>query len=210
MSDDVCSIRQLLEDLGYGSGDAARVARAMLEAEGLTNSRKSNIHASKVKVVSDLLSASLARSCGAAYCSRTLALSGRGVVVGAPSSCELCGGSEAVRCVREMADRLLERGLRALLVVGASPNASQAIRTALTRTGVEVAFVDGLGRLPQARAKQLAGWADVVVIWAPAQLGHAVSQNISRFAGRRTIYVTERGVTSLARTVVGRVDGWAA
>jgi hypothetical protein len=89
-----------------------------------------------------------------------------------------------------------------LVVVGGTPDAQRELRDSLQGSDVKLQLVSGMSKVSLARCKSAAEAADLVVIWAPSPLSHAVSSNFSRVTPqRRLVYVTKRGVASLAEAV---------
>ena len=82
-------IPEFLASLGLSGGDADR-ARAVLEAEGITNPRKTRLSPGKVVAAQAAIDARFARFCAA--CAARTDAAGREVVIVAAASCARCGG----------------------------------------------------------------------------------------------------------------------
>ncbi|HEV2010843.1 MAG TPA: hypothetical protein VGS17_07445 [Candidatus Limnocylindria bacterium] len=85
--------------------------------------------------------------------------------------------------------------MRRVVVIGGSP----ATRQALTRhvEGLDVQLVDGTRTLDATRARQLLGWADLVLVWGTTQLDHRVSTLFTSAKDRKVVTAAKRGIGGL-------------
>lgn len=189
---------ELYASLGYG-GDVG-VYDALLEREGLTNSRKTRISASKRDVVAELLAAHFVRACGRGDCgARVQARAGTRAVVRAssPQHCEVCAGSNTRAAVDRMVQAWRAIGWSRLVVVGGTPVGRESFEE-LVGDRVGLRLVDALGKHTVKDAEPNLRWADRVVLWATTPLPHKVS---NLYRGRHVITSARRGVAELAADI---------
>lgn len=193
-------IAELLARLGFVREVDAALARAELEAAGLTNPRKTRISPEKVPRVEALLARTFARLCQ--ECTASAPDDGRRVVTVRASGCERCGGS----VVRRSALRLggTGRKLHVVVVGGSAGTRAETLR----QLGplAELRQIDGAARRTKDRAASDHAWADVVVIWASTELAHKVSTLYTEIAdpGGKRITVARRGVAAL----IDGINAW--
>ncbi len=190
------AIAELLDELGF-SGAVQADARAVLEASGLTNARKTRITRGKTDAIERALDAAFARRCEECAADGGDA---RPIVLVRAGLCGSCGGS-ATRREAQRLSAALTHPLR-VLVVGGSPEAHRLL-TALDVPQVVLRLVDGKARQTADRARADAAWADVIVIWASTQLDHKVSTlyvETPAAAGKR-ITVGRRGIAAMLAEV---------
>ena len=195
------AIAEFLSSLGLAGADAER-GRAILEAGGLTNPRKTRLSAAKVDRARAAIDAMLARFCSA--CAARTDAGGREVVTVPAAACTRCGGSRNDRALAELAEVCAAAGLRRLVVVGGSPD----VRRELGSLGgeLELRLVDGTARRTRAEAQRDLDWADLVVIGGSSELGHKVSTLYTRErGGPPVITVARRGVEAIAGAVIEHV-----
>lgn len=195
------AIVEFLSSLGFAGADAER-GRAILEADGITNPRKTRLSAEKLERARAAIDAALARLCGS--CATRTDAGGREVVVVPAAACTRCGGSRNDRALAEMAEVCAAAGLRRLVVVGGSPD----VRRELTALGgmSELRLVDGTARRTRAEAQRDLDWADLVVIAGSSELGHKVSSLYTRERGSTPVVTcARRGVEAIAGAVVEHV-----
>src|SRR4051812_42286795 len=97
-------INQLLGSLGYGTPQSLALARAHLEAEGLTRAGKQRISDEKLPRVKESLASKFALLCGSAACIAAAARGREVVVAIPPSHCEHCGGSDNKKAFLRLTD----------------------------------------------------------------------------------------------------------
>jgi hypothetical protein len=194
-------ISEFLASLGLSGNDADR-ARVVLEAEGITNPRKTRLSPGKVVAAQAAIDARFARFC--ASCAARTNAAGRELVIVATSACARCGGSQNDRALTEMVEASAAAGLRRIVVVGGSPDVRREL--AAVEGGPELRLVDGTKRRTGAEAHRDLVWADLVVICGSSELAHKVS-NLYKGDPAATPVVTApgRGVTSIAGAVVEHV-----
>lgn len=192
------AISEFLAGLGL-AGAAAERARAVLEADRLTNPRKSRIATAKLERARAAIDARVARFC--ASCAARTDAGGREVVVVAASACTRCGGSRNDRALAEMTEACAVAGLRRLVVVGGSPDVRRELRA--VEGALELRLVDGTERRTRAEAQRDLAWADLVVIGGSSELGHKVSNLYTRESGSTPVVTAaRRGVEAIAGAVV--------
>jgi hypothetical protein len=192
------AIAEFLASLGLGEANAVR-ARALLEAEGITNARKTRISIDKLDRALDALDAHLARFC--ASCSERTDAAGRDVVIVPAAVCPRCGGSRNDRALAELAQACEAAGIRRIVVVGGSPNVRRELGA--LDGSLELRLVDGTERRTRAEAERDRAWADLVVVLGSSELAHKVSTLYTRAGGAApTITVARRGVEAIAGAIV--------
>jgi hypothetical protein len=191
-------IDELLESLGLSDANAAD-ARAVLEAQGITNPRKRRIATSKLDRARDVIDARFARFC--APCAARTDAGERELVVVSRAACVRCGGSRNERALAEFAEACSKAEIRRLVVVGGSPDVRRELRALDGR--LELRLVDGTERRTRAEAQRDLGWADLVVIGGSSELDHKVSTLYTRRnGGPPVITVARRGVEAIAEAIV--------
>ncbi len=192
----------VLARLGVGSEADTALARAELEAAGLTNPRKTRISPEKIPRVEEVLARAFVLLC--AECAAGVPADGRRLIAVSASACRRCGGSAA----RRSALRLGGAGRRLrVVVVGGSAGTRSEIDRQLAPIA-ELRQVDGTARWTKERAAADHAWADVVVIWAGTELRHKVSMLYSQIPDRggKRITVAKRGAAAL----IDAITAWAA
>lgn len=192
------TIPEFLASLGLTGADVGR-ARAVLEAEAITNPRKTRLSAAKLDAARAAIDARFARFC--APCAARTDSAGREVVLVAPASCARCGGSRNDRALTEMVEVCEVAGLRRIVVVGGSPDVRREL--AGIAGGPELRLVDGTERRTRAEAQRDLEWGDLVVIAGSSELGHKVSNLYKGGAGGTPVVTSSRrGVEAIAGAVV--------
>ena len=194
-------IPEFLASLGLSGSDAER-ARAVLEAEGITNPRKTRLSPGKVVAAQAAIDARFARFCAA--CAARTDAAGREVVIVPAASCARCGGSRNDRALTEMIEACAAAGLRRIVVVGGSPDVRREF--AAVEGGPELRLVDGTKRRTAAEAQRDHAWADLIVIAGSSELSHKVSNLYKGDAGDAPVVTAaRRGVEAIAGAVVEHV-----
>ncbi len=187
-----------------GFGEAARkVARAALEAAGVTRPGTPRMSVDQGPVALRVLRTRFALSCQAKDCIAFARASGREpTYVLNRQSCERCGGSENARAAKEV----LEAGLRRLVVVGGTPATREALERLLGER-LELRLVDGTHRRAPDRARADLEWADRVLLWGATELHHKVSKQYADIAATRhkVVHVPRRGIAQLLAGAVESV-----
>ncbi len=176
--DDAVNIEQFLRESGFDTPAAQRRARAELEAGGLTHPGKQAFVATKLDAASDLLRSRLLRVCGESCLSidRRGAGAAREAVLVTQEHCEICNGSNNRRSAIAFVRALRHRGVSRIVVVGGTPPQWQEMKAQLQGTGLEMKYVDGTKASHSAKdALAHRRWAQLIVIWGPTPLRHAVS-----------------------------------
>jgi hypothetical protein len=211
-SSDPHRINDFLRTQGYTTPDAIRRARAVLEAAGLTNARKEAIAGYKLAAAESALASALVRVCGdeCAALARAMRSERREPVVTSGVGCEVCGGSNNRRAAVACAMTLRRNKVTRVLVVGGTAPQQHELRALLGGDGLELSFVDGTERSHSQR-DAIANMRrnDVVVIWGPTPLRHAVSNLYTEapLDGLRVITVPRRGIEALCGELVRSYGG---
>jgi hypothetical protein len=208
VADDAIPIDELLQHMGFAAPASRRRARAVLESARLTNARKSAIARYKIPAVEEALAAAFVRVCGEACAG--LARDGRDAVVVEQSSCEICGGSNNQRAVLSFVRTMRRRRLSRLLVVGGTGRQQTDLEQLLAGSGVEVRCVDGTRTSHSQRdAESNLRWAQIVAIWGPTPLRHAVSNLYTQAQPPhpRVVSVARRGIEALCQELLVNLDG---
>ena len=200
---DVVALESTLTSWGFSSASALALARERLQAVGLTRTGKRNISVAKLDRARSHLANELLRLCSSAACALASAGDQRTVVPVSSTDCEVCCGSRAVGAMEAMVRSLYTAGLRSVVVVGGSPAAHAELRAGLAGKGIDLVLVDGTRHPGTARARALVDQADLIVIWTSTILDHSVSSLFNRYGFEfKTLFVSQRGVGSLAEAVV--------
>jgi hypothetical protein len=197
------SIADLLRAAGFVSAETATLARSKLEANGLTRSGKTGISSAKEERAHAVLDAAFASYCGEERCHELLDIDGRQPIVVARRSCEVCGGSNNQRAVREMIGACEYADVEKVLVVGGTPRLEEALQSELSGSTILLRVIIGTENEPNQReAIEDCRWADLVVVWAPTPLPHKVSRlYTSELCQTDLVEVHRRGLEALAHAV---------
>jgi hypothetical protein len=195
MANDV-PIDALLADLGL-SGRTAGDARAVLEAEGLTNPRKQRIATAKAGHVAAAIDRHWQRLCH--NCLPRAAVDGRSIVTVSSAKCSMCGGSNNARAVSDMVDACRAAGIERLVVVGGSPNARRDLDETVAGS-LDLRLVDGTRSMTRQAAQADIAWADLIVVLGATQLAHKVSKLYTRdpAARKKLVTTSRRGIEAIA------------
>ena len=205
---DPIDIDDYLREAGFTTGAALQRARGVLEQRGLTNPRKQGFSREKRASV-DAALASLARACSGA-CADLLRVRGdkREIIRLTRAGCEVCNGSNNQRAVAECISALRRKKMRKIVIVGGSPGQRNDVRQYFEGAGVDIRFVDGTSASHGAKeAERNKMWAQLIVIWGPTPLRHAVSNRYTeeRYEGLKVVTVPRRGIEALCAEVVRAV-----
>ncbi len=218
------SISSLLTQLGIVGAEEVAAARSALEAEGLTNPRKTNIALTKRDAVERVIDARFLRLC--VHCAQNVAeasdpnakATAEPTAAGldlpvmrvAQSNCTRCGGSNNQRAIDEMLAACADAGVRRIVLVGGSPSLRQEFQQFVSEA-LELRLVDGTRRASRASADADIVWADIVIVLGTSQLAHKVSQLYTDdpAARKKAITVRRRGIEAIATAITGsdRVRG---
>jgi len=199
--DEPVRIDDFLRSEGYDSEEALHEARVVLERHKLTRPGKRAFVAEKLARARIALDNSLLRVC--AGC-RPQAPRGPKLPVPVTAvHCELCSGSNNRRAATRCLDALRRAGVERVLVVGGTPPQQQDLRDLLR--GIDLRCVDGTrASHSQKDAEFNKRWAELVVIWAPTPVRHAVSDLYSEvtYPELKVVTVHRRGIEALCDEVV--------
>ncbi len=203
---DAINISQFLRERGFDTPPALLRARATLEGHGLTHGGKQAFAVEKTEQAEQLLAAALLRICGDACLRIDRAGAGRAreAVLVSPPSCEICGGSNNRRAAIASMRLLLKRGISRIVVVGGTDTQQHEMQDLLAGSGLDIRYIDGTKTSHTAKdALANTRWAQLVVIWAPTPLKHAVSNLYTqeRQPGVRVISVSRRGIEALCNAI---------
>jgi len=188
-------ITSVLADLGFVAPAERAVARAALEAAGLTRPGKQAISAAKLPRVRELLATRFALSCTACTDALRRAQPDAELLVVGDERCERCGGSDHRAAALQFIAACHDHRVRRVVIVGGNPTTRQALTRHLE--GLEVQLVDGTRGLNATRARQLRDWADLVLIWGTTQLDHNVSTLFTSSRNRKVVTAAKRGIGGL-------------
>ena len=200
-NDDAINIDALLGGLGF-TGAGTRRARRVLEDAGLTRPGKRGLAAYKREAALDAIAKALVRVCGD-ECAALASSDRREPVVTSGAGCEVCGGSNNRRAALACVRTLQKHRVRRMLVVGGNASQRDDVRELLS--AIDVTFVDGTrSSHSQKDAAANMNRAQVLVIWGPTPLKHAVSDLYTTDPPEhlRVISVPRRGIEALCREVV--------
>ena len=205
---DAINIEDLLRGEGYDTPAALARARAVIEAAGLTHAGKRGIAAGKAERVAATLASTLLRAC----CDACIRIDrdgpgrAREAVRVTPPSCEICAGSNNRRAAIEMLRTLQKKGIARVVIVGGTPHLwHEMIEIFDAAPGIEVVYVDGTKTSHSAKdALSNKRWAQLIVVWAPTPLQHAVSNHYNHDMPEhvRVVTVNRRGVEALCAEIV--------
>jgi hypothetical protein len=195
-------ISDVLASLGL-TGAHARQARLVLEAEGITNPRKTRLSVVKMDRAERAINARFARLCH--NCEGHVAFDGRERVRVRPDACANCGGSRTARALEELAAACRAGGVRRLVVVGGSPDTRGGL--AAIDGQPQLRLVDGTERRTRSKAQGDLEWADLVIVCGATQLAHKVSR-LYTTARTSTPVVTasRRGLEAIAVAAVEHLE----
>jgi len=193
------AIEQLLADLGL-VGPTAKEARAVLEAEGLTNPRKQRIALAKTRAVTDAIDRRWQRVCH--NCRPRAVDDGRPVITVPGAVCSMCAGSNNARAVSALIAGCRAAGIRRVVVVGGSPNTRRELAELIAEE-LELRLVDGVRSSNRQAAKSDIAWADLIVVLGATQLAHKVSTLYTRDpeARQKLVTTSRRGIEAIADDV---------
>lgn len=203
---DVINIEQFLRSEGFESGQSQQRGRDALERAGFTHPGKKAFVATKRAAAERLLAATFLRACSDAC--RRIDRAGDGqareMVTVARASCEVCEGSNNVRAAIGCVRILARRGIERVVVVGGTPNQHAAMKELFADTAVEIRYVDGTQSGHSAKdALANRRWAQLVIVWSPTPLRHAVSDLYTNepLPHLRVVAVSRRGIEALCTEV---------
>ncbi|MDP9237285.1 MAG: hypothetical protein M3P30_07810 [Chloroflexota bacterium] len=199
---DAINIEQFLSARGFDLPAASARAREVLEEQGLTHSGKQAFARTKLQSAERAIASALIRVCGDACLrlDRTGAGAAREAVTVSPQGCEICGGSNNRRAAIECVRMLLRRGIQHVVIVGGTDPQQHEVQQLFSGTGLEFRYVEGTKTSHTAKdALANKRWAQLVVIWAPTPLKHAVSNLYTQepLPGVRVVPVSRRGIEAL-------------
>jgi hypothetical protein len=202
------NIEEFLEALGFDTPAALRRARSELQARKLTNPRKQAFAAEKQERIEAALSESLARACSDA-CAAVLARGKRRRedVRVTRAGCEVCSGSNNRAAAAQCIAALKRGGIAKVVIVGGTPSQQRDLRALLAHDGLALRFVDGTGQHAAKEAEHNKRWGQLIVIWGPTPLRHAVSDRYTeeRYEGLKVVTVPRRGIEALCGEIVRAV-----
>lgn len=105
--------------------------------------------------------------------------------------CEVCGGSELRRSVRDFIDGLLINGMTRVSIVGGSPRGHRMLREIVQHRGLKLQLVPYLSRRTPGQIRSDLNNSDVIIVWQGADIPQA-----ELYAGgpARVIQVQQRSI----------------
>lgn len=201
-------IGQLLASLGYGTPESQQRARAHLEAEGLTNPKKSRIADEKLPRVKESLFAKFAVVCGNPLCEKAVAR-GREVIRAIPqTACEHCGGSDNRKAFLRLESAARRKNVSKLVIVGGSPSVREELR-AQAPTSWQLRLIDGTERRTARDAQADLDWADLVLVWGASELDHKVSRLYTDApppTRKKIVQIARRGIAALLNAAAEHLE----
>jgi hypothetical protein len=198
------NIDDFLRSEGFDSEEALHEGRVALERHKLTRSGKQAFVAEKLPRARAVLAKSLMRTC--AGCRRLVVQQpGRLYVQVSPAHCELCSGSNNRRAVARCLQAMTKGGIARVVIVGGTPAQHHDVRELFGGSKMQLRFIDGTrASHSQKDAEHNKRWADLIVVWGPTPLRHAVSELYTeqRYAGLKVVQVPRRGIEALCDEVV--------
>lgn len=204
-------IDEFLKEEGFDTPAALKRARSVLDDAQVSNSRKARMSTQKLPHARSLLLEKLLKTC-CPECENLLSVPERRerIAVGVSRShCQLCGGSEARKAIRALADRLEGAGLENLLIIGGTPRQHAELRDLTASTTIKLRLVEGSKRVHrQQDADANLKWAQIVAIWCPTPLSHKVSKlyDAAQRKGAAKIMVNKRGIASLCGQILEKLS----
>ena len=202
---DAVNIAEFLHAEGFTTPESLARARDVIEAAGLTRGGKRAILASKLLSVRATLLATLLRACSDACVRIDRDGPGRAREVAwvAGSGCEICGGSNNVRAAIEMLRTLRRKRIKRVVIVGGTSNQWREVSTYFAGAEIDVKYIDGTKMHSAKDALANKRWAQLIIIWAPTPLHHAVSSQYTHgvAAEIRVVTVNRRGIEALCDEV---------
>ncbi|MCX6023497.1 MAG: hypothetical protein NTZ05_17550 [Chloroflexi bacterium] len=205
---DAVEIDAFLRSEGFDTPDAQAQARALLEANRFTRPGKRAISDEKLPSARQLLSAYFLRLCGHEDCTALAAASGhtgRTPLTVAPTSCEMCGGSNNLRAARRLTRCLRTQGIDRVLIVGGTPSQHAELEQMLGGQGLHLRCVDGAtGTHTKKDALPRLQWAQLLVVWGATPLPHKVSNLYTDDPSThlRRVPVAKRGIEALCGEIL--------
>jgi hypothetical protein len=204
MPDHEVNIDDFLRDEGFDTAEALHEGRVALERHKLTRPGKQAFVSEKLPRARAVLAASLVRTCAGCRPSAR-GVPGRLAVEVSATHCQLCAGSNNRRAVTRCIDAMAKRGIGRVVIVGGTPVQQHDVRQLFGASGVALRFIDGTrASHSQKDAEHNKRWADLIVVWAPTPLRHAVSELYTeqRYEGLKVVQVPRRGIEALCDEVV--------
>lgn len=178
--------RVLLTDALAGRGliagtEADLLLRAVADAH-LGSKLLALLTADDREALEDFLTEDVALSGGCPSCPRP---SGRAVVEVPRARCDVCGGSDIRRTVRDFEQAALLCGVTRVVIVGGSAQYRRTLRELVPKDRITLTLVPGDKRRHQSDARADLRNNDLVVIWGATELDHSVSENYTRLPHER-------------------------
>jgi len=133
------SLAQMLTERGLLGSDEARMCIAALSEARLLDSLLTELEPRLLERVRSLLDGRIQLLGDCERCPRDLP--GRATVTVPPARCEVCGGGDARRLVRDFHSAVLMQGVRSVLIVGGSAKAHQQLRQLLDHHRLQLHLV---------------------------------------------------------------------
>ena len=120
--------------------------------------------------------------------------SGRAGLTVPARRCEVCGGSELKRSIRDFVDGLLVNGMTRVSIIGGSPRGHRLLRQLVHHRGLKLQLQPYLARRSPGQIRNDLDHSDVVLIW----MGEGIPQSEQYIGGpAKVIRVEERSIARL-------------
>ncbi len=119
---------------------------------------------------------------------------GRAVLRVPTPRCEVCGGSDIRRLVRQFVDACLLSGLLKITVVGGSPKYHRQLRDLVDHHRLDLELVNGTVRRNARQARADMDNRDVIVLWGGTLLDHSISDLYDNSGRARLVRIPHRGI----------------
>jgi len=128
--------------------------------------------------------------------------SGRAGLTVPARRCEVCGGSELKRSIRDFVDGLLVNGMTRVSIIGGSPRGHRLLRQLVQHRGLKLQLQPYLARRSAGQIRSDMEHSDVVVLWR----GGGIPQSEQYVGGpAQVIHVEERSIARLLGEVAQRL-----
>lgn len=120
------------------------------------------------------------------------------------TDCSVCRGSGDLRAIWALTRALQSRHMTHVVLVGGVPKKWVQLTQTLATAGIDLRIVDGKApHRTEAAARNIA-WADLIVLWKPTPVDHAVTKPYpqSTTPGLPVVTVVSRGTATLCRSII--------
>lgn len=125
------------------------------------------------------------------------------------SRCEICGGSENQRAIKQLAQYCLARRCYRVTLIGGSPRTHDELQR-LWPTSLSLRLISGKKRRSKQQASEDLRRTDLLIIWGPTILKHRVSELYTdqkdRYGEKICVVKQGRGLSSLVRETIAFLE----